>query len=243
VRQLGEMLGLPHELVWRHPFPGPGLGIRIICAMDEGGSECHPERSRRATPRDGSSSLTMTRGVSYIPGVSHSVLPIRSVGVQGDSRTYRQAVALFSDHPSYVRDEYWRLALDIPNHDVRFNRVLLCTSHCDPQAIQLTPTFVTRETADLLREADALVGDAVHRYELSTSIWQFPVVLLPFGTHPDGRSIVLRPVVSLEAMTAEAFHLPPPFLEEVTRSLLDVSGIDMVFYDLTSKPPATIEWE
>ncbi|MBI1934596.1 GMP synthase [Candidatus Peregrinibacteria bacterium] len=171
------------------------------------------------------------------------VLPVQSVGVQGDSRTYRQAVALFSDHPSYVRDEYWRLALDIPNHDVRFNRVLLCTSHCDPQAIQLTPTFVTRETADLLREADALVGDAVHRYELSTSIWQFPVVLLPFGTHPDGRSIVLRPVVSLEAMTAEAFHLPPPFLEEVTRSLLDVSGIDMVFYDLTSKPPATIEWE
>jgi GMP synthase (glutamine-hydrolysing) len=218
VRRLGEELGLPRALVWRHPFPGPGLGVRILC--------------------DGSSPLTITPIL-----IPHSVLPICSVGVQGDGRTYRHAVALFSDHPSCVHDEYWRLALDIPNRDARFNRVLLCTSHDHPQAIQCTPTFVTRETADLLREADTLVGDAVHRHGLSAAIWQFPVVLLPCGIHRGGRSIVLRPVTSREAMTAEAFHLPPPFLEEVTRSLLHVVGIDMVFYDLTSKPPATIEWE
>lgn len=226
VRRLGQDLGLPQELVWRQPFPGPGLGIRILCTKGQDQEErgSHPEKNF----------LTMTL---------HTVLPVRSVGVQGDSRTYRQAVALFSDHPSCVRDEYWRLSTDIPNHDVRFNRVLLCTSHSDPQAIRLTPTFVTRETADLLCEADALVGDAVHRHGLSTSIWQFPVVLLPFGVHPGSRSIVLRPVASREAMTAEAFHLSPTFLGEVTRSLLEVSGIDMVFYDLTSKPPATIEWE
>ena len=218
VRQLGEELGLPRELVWRQPFPGPGLGVRILC--------------------DGSSPLTMTPIL-----IPHSVLPIRSVGVQGDGRTYRHAVALFSDDPFRVCEEHWRLARDIPNRDARFNRVLLCTSHDHPQAIQCTPTFVTRETADLLREADTLVGDAVHRHRLSAAIWQFPVVLLPCGIRRGGRSIVLRPVASLEAMTAEAFHLPPPFLEEVTRSLLEISGIDMVFYDLTSKPPATIEWE
>ena len=223
VRCLGKMLGLLYELVWRQPFPGPGLGVRILCSGGMcKGQACHGEP---------------------VLSVPYVVLPVRSVGVQGDERTYRQAVALFSDHPCHICDEHWRFARDIPNGNAHFNRVLLCISHCDPQAIQLTPTFVTRETADLLREADTLVDCMVHRHRLSAAIWQFPVVLLPFGTHLGGRSIVLRPVASLEAMTAEAFHLPSLFLEEVTLSLLGVPGIDMVFYDLTSKPPGTIEWE
>ncbi len=231
VRRLGEELGLSQELVWRHPFPGPGLGVRILCVRVHGHVMVSSSNHDTVPSFDG---LRMT---------PHMVLPVRSVGVQGDGRTYRHAVALFSDDPFRVCEEHRRLARDIPNRDARFNRVLFCTSHSAPPSLRCTPTRVTRATADLLREADVMVQDAVHRHGLSAAIWQFPVVLLPFGTRPSGRSIVLRPVTSLEAMTAEAFHLPPPFLEEVTRSLLHVVGIDMVFYDLTSKPPATIEWE
>lgn len=224
VRRLGEELGLPRELVWRQPFPGPGLGVRILCTVDECDSECHPEKKF----------LTMT---------PHAVLPVRSVGVQGDGRTYRHAVALFSDDPFCVCEEHWRLAGDIPNRDARFNRVLFCTSHSDPLSLRRTPTCVTRETADLLREADAVVQDAASCHGVSDAIWQFPVVLLPIGVRSGGRSIVLRPVASVEAMTAEAFRLPPSFLREITGKLMALPGVDMVFYDLTSKPPATIEWE
>lgn len=235
VRQLGEILGLPHALVWRQPFPGPGLGVRILCTkgQDQEETKCHSEPVEERYSVPSFDELKMT---------PHTILPICSVGVQGDERTYRQALVLFSPDRC-PHKEHWRLATDIPNRDVRFNRVLLCTSHTVSPPIQITSTYVTRETADLLREANALVDGAVHRHGLLTAIWQFPVVLLPCGIHVGGRSIVLRPVASREAMTAEAFHFSSAFLEEVTQSLLKISGIDMVFYDLTSKPPATIEWE
>ena len=69
------------------------------------------------------------------------------------------------------------------------------------------------------------------------------VVLIPIGASEGKRSIVLRPVESQEAMTANAFHLSEKFLIRVTKQLLSIGGIDMVFYDVTNKPPATIEWE
>ena len=98
VRELGEEIGLPHELVWRHPFPGPGLGVRILCAEAEDIIEL--------------SSLN----------IKAAVLPVRSVGVQGDGRTYRHAISLFGDY----LEEHRKLAVSIPNSSQEFNRVLIC---------------------------------------------------------------------------------------------------------------------
>jgi len=107
-----------------------------------------------------------------------------------------------------------------------------------------SPGFVTRERADLLREADAIVNEELAaNSELFRQIWQFPVVLLPFGTRPGGQSVVLRPVESIDAMTADAAPLPAALLKRVAERILAVRGIDCLFLDLTSKPPATIEWE
>jgi len=78
---------------------------------------------------------------------------------------------------------------------------------------------------------------------LYESIWQFPVVLLPFGTTEGGVSIVLRPVESQEAMTANAVDLPKEVVVSMTKRLLSLDGVDIVFQDLTHKPPGTIEWE
>ena len=78
---------------------------------------------------------------------------------------------------------------------------------------------------------------------LYESIWQFPVVLLPFGTSEGGLSIVLRPVESQEAMTANAVDLPQNVVSNMTQQLLALAGVDVVFQDLTHKPPGTIEWE
>jgi GMP synthase (glutamine-hydrolysing) len=221
VRQLGEELGLPHAFVWRHPFPGPGLGVRILCADRE----------------------ELLDSARLPIDAKYAVLPVKSVGVQGDGRTYRHAVALFSDPPCRVMDRHWRLATEIPNRRREFNRVLLCTSSPDPHPFAFSPGGITRERADLLREADAIVMEEMRRTGLYEAIWQFPVVLLPFGKNPGGHSIVLRPVESEEAMTARAAPLPEAVLKRMTERILELPGIDCVFYDLTSKPPATIEWE
>jgi len=217
VRELGEILGLPHDLVWRHPFPGPGLGVRILCA-DE---------------------ADVGRKTSDIG----SLLPIKSVGVQGDGRTYRHALAVFSDNPCEVTEELWKQSADIPNKNQEINRVLKCTSHAEPVEYKFTPGFINRERADLLREADNIVYEEMHSANLYEGIWQFPVVLLPFGASEGQQSIVLRPIESIDAMTANSAHLPEKVLKQMTDRILSLDGIDVVFYDLTSKPPGTIEWE
>ena len=143
VRLVGEQLGLPAEIVWRHPFPGPGLAIRII----------------------------------------------------GE---------------------------------------------------------VTRERLDILRKADAIARAELTAAGLDREIWQFPVVLLAdvrsVGVQGDGRTyghpVVLRPVTSEDAMTADWARLPYEVLEKIsTRITNEVSEVNRVTVDITSKPPGTIEWE
>jgi len=143
VRAVGEQLSLPPEIVWRHPFPGPGLAIRVVGA-------------------------------------------------------------------------------------------------------------VTAERLRILREADAIAREEVTRAGLDRDIWQFPVVLLAdvrsVGVQGDGRTyghpVVLRPVTSQDAMTADWGRLPYELLERIsTRITNQVSEINRVVLDITSKPPATIEWE
>lgn len=234
VRKLGEEIGLPHELVWRHPFPGPGLGVRILCS-------------------DGKDLGQRTEDLGIHIDIEHAILPIKSVGVQGDGRTYRHALVLFSDHSVEVTKEHRRLATEIPNKNRDINRVLVCVSQSEKAEMVLTPMTITRERADLLREADAIVDEEMRRANLYEQIWQFPVVLLPVGVKKGGQShlrqgyggqaIVLRPVESTEAMTANAAPLSVDVLTRMTERILKLPGIDLVFYDLTSKPPGTIEWE
>ncbi len=225
VRKLGEELGLPHDLVWRHPFPGPGLGVRILCA---------------SVPAALPEAITQEQGGDT---KEQMVLPVRSVGVQGDGRTYRHALALFHKDHAAPTEEHYALASSIPNGSRTINRVLFCLSHGASFHIAFTPTFITATCADLLQEADAIVMDAVRKAGLYEHIWQFPVVLAPFGTKEGGRSIILRPIESTDAMTAAAYRLPREVLENITQSILTLKGIDAVFLDLTNKPPGTIEWE
>ena len=135
------------------------------------------------------------------------------------------------------------LATTIPNHIAAINRVLLCTSHKAPVEFVFMPGTITRERTKLLQEADNIVDIEMRQAGLYKDIWQFPVVILPFGTKPGGQSIVLRPITSQEAMTASAVALPPKVLAAMTKNILALPGVDMVFLDLTNKPPATIEWE
>jgi GMP synthase (glutamine-hydrolysing) len=111
---------------------------------------------------------------------------------------------------------------------------------------------VSRDRLDLLREADAIAREELTRAGLDKDIWQFPVVLLAdvrsVGVQGDGRTyghpIVLRPVTSEDAMTADWARLPYDVLQKVsTRITNEVREVNRVVVDITSKPPGTIEWE
>ena len=111
---------------------------------------------------------------------------------------------------------------------------------------------VTRERLDLLREADAIVRAELTAAGMDGEIWQCPVVLLAdvrsVGVQGDGRTyghpIVLRPVSSEDAMTADWTRVPYELLAKISNRITnEVAGVNRVVLDVTSKPPGTIEWE
>lgn len=211
VRAIGRQLGLAPELLNRHPFPGPGLAIRCLCS-------------------DTAETLEKT--------ADGFIIPIRSVGVQGDSRTYRAVLAI-EDFPE-TDEETARL---INNLD-RVNRVVVAAWTAAPlETMRVYPSALTVDRLDLLRRADAVVRKLTEESGFDALIWQFPVVLIPLGALNDHNSVVLRPIDSVDGMTASAVRMSRTLLETITRELREIKGIAGVFYDLTNKPPGTIEWE
>ncbi|MBI4905523.1 MAG: glutamine-hydrolyzing GMP synthase [Acidobacteria bacterium] len=211
VREIGRELGISAELLERHPFPGPGLAIRCLCEHTSAPLEKLPD--------------------GYL-------LPVHSVGVQGDSRTYRPALAL-EEMPS---DDIH--ATELINTIRGINRVVaLAGSHAPLAQMHGTNGTITEERLAHLRRVDAIVRRLSHESGFDGKIWQFPVVLLPVGTAARPDSVVLRPIDSVDGMTASAVIMPPELLRQMVAELLAVEGVCAVFYDLTHKPPATIEWE
>jgi GMP synthase (glutamine-hydrolysing) len=111
---------------------------------------------------------------------------------------------------------------------------------------------ITPERLALLREADAIVREEITRAGLDREIWQVFAVLLAdvrsVGVMGDertyGHPVILRAVTSEDAMTADWARLPYPVLERISNRVVnEVPGINRVAYDITSKPPGTIEWE
>ncbi len=142
VRRLGEELGLPHDFVWRHPFPGPGLAVRILGNITQ-------ERVRTLQHAD-HLVIEEIRGAGLYDDIAQALcvlLPVRSVGVMGDQRTYEEVLAI-------------------------------------------------------------------------------------------------RAVTTEDFMTADWYRFPPDLLDRIARRVVnEVEGINRVVYDVTSKPPGTIEWE
>ena len=228
VRELGEALGLPEDLVWRHPFPGPGLGIRLLC------SDGMPvEPAPGATDR-------LDRIVTPL-GLGGALLPVRSVGVKADLRSYEQPVMLWGDLP-WTRAE--ALAARIFQEVPGTNRCVVDLTGRGVTSSRPLAATVTRERLDLLREADALVMDGLRRHGLYRTVWQCPTVFVPLELDGKGREfVVIRPVLSERAMTARPALLPEALLGELREALLALPGVSGVALDITTKPPGTIEWE
>ncbi len=227
-RELGEKLGLPHHLVWRHPFPGPGLAVRALCS--DGKADMDGMASVEAE--------AVKLAAKY--GLTLAVLPLQSVGVQGDSRTYA--------HPAVVSGKSnWKtleaLSTELTNNFTSINRVIYLLGSDDRPAQKLKAGYLTRDRLDLLREVDAINMEALERHGLMQEVTQMPTVLVPLSSDGVQESVVLRPISTDDFMTARFSQLSQEFLDDVRERMLAVEGIEAVFYDVTHKPPGTVEWE
>lgn len=226
VRDIGRRLGLPESLVGKQPFPGPGLAVRCLCSEDEHPVSRNPE----------------IQAIADNWGLDAWVVPIRTVGVQGDHRSYSNLVILSG---LAELETYAAAARKIVREVRGTNRVAFMVSPQNSHVLakaRVIRSILETSRLDCLREADALAHHMLEDEGLMGEVWQFPVVQLPIRLG-SGETIALRPVSSSDAMTARHAQLPIEFIRKVGDRLLSLPGVDMVLYDVTDKPPATIEWE
>ena len=228
VREVGRQLELPDELLGRHPFPGPGLAIRTLC---------NPEKEKVGDERELEAKIRNLVEPEY----QASVLPVKSVGVQGDNRTYHHPVAFQGGlNWSVLHD----LSIEVTNKFKEVNRAvyLVGSEDINLDNIKSCEGYLDKVRLDLLRQADDVVMKEIRTAGIYDDIWQFPVVLAPLSLQ-GGEAVILRPIESREVMTVNFYQMEEAVLRGLTDKLLAIPEIDLVFYDITNKPPGTVEWE
>ncbi|ESO10561.1 hypothetical protein HELRODRAFT_185249 [Helobdella robusta] len=275
VRALGRDLGLPEDLVHRHPFPGPGLAIRIICAevpymerdfnetsnfvrciVEFHNSTKRPQafHSRIKSGMSDEELCELIRITESTPYASN-LLPIKTVGVQGDSRTYSYVLGLSADGKPNWNDLMF-LAKVIPRLCHNINRVVyIFGGRVQYQVTDITPTLLKQRVIATLQSADHTVYRVLKDTGYHDSIGQMPVILIPIHFHRNPQhhvpscqySIVLRPFITSDFMTGVAAvpgrHIPEEVINKMVEFVKLIPSISAVLYDLTSKPPGTTEWE
>lgn len=185
---------------------------------------------------------------------SFTLLPVRTVGVQGDGRTYSYVAALTKTGPVSDWEEVLNVAKLIPRVCHEVNRVVYVWG--EPIAgpvTTITPTTLTPDVLEQLREADSVVNKLLVSHKLVTKVAQVPVVSVPVDPDFAGdgnstrRSIAIRTFLTADFMTGVPVvpgnEIPQDVLLEMVAGISKVEGIARVMYDLTAKPPGTTEWE
>lgn len=226
VRQLGIELGLPEELVWRHPFPGPGLAVRALCSNGIPDQIPMPDKEIFDYCKQN--------------GLELQILPVKSVGVQGDSRTYAHPALIYGNNEWATLE---KVSTFLTNNCPIINRVVTLIASVSLEGLHNKESYLTKDRLDLLREADNIAMNFLHEKELNRVIWQMPTVLVPLTSNGINECIVLRPVITRDFMTARFAEIPWDDLRQLGNDILNIGKIDAVFYDITHKPPGTIEWE
>ncbi|MBN2736879.1 MAG: glutamine-hydrolyzing GMP synthase [Spirochaetales bacterium] len=233
VRQVARILGLDEAVASRQPFPGPGLAIRYICYDGKLKITAEENRIFQEALKGHNSSLY------------GKVVPIKTVGVQGDCRSYRHLSMLWDTQGKVDWKELYTIGTRLPNQLNFINRVayVLNKQIDTSQELVMAKTYLEHGKLELLREVDAIVRKYFDRPEISQAF----AVLLPFGlTRPC--SVAIRSFITNDFMTGR----PAMVNKDITLDVLDsvceeitsnFSEIDLVLYDITSKPPATVEWE
>lgn len=260
VRELGRALNLPESIVNRHPFPGPGLAIRILCAE-------HPFHDESF---DTTQLVCQEITNQFAGGIKCTLLPIKSVGVQGDKRSYSYVASLSLNCQRIPWAVLEKIARAIPSKAHNVNRVVYVFGEQLTVPIdQVTVTHVNEATLQQLQHADNIVYEVLcgldefsrkspRLQNIMGAIQQMPVVLVPIHFELQYkapqyfpsvcRSVCLRPFITRDFMTGRAAIPGRDFPEEsvlemARRIKAEVPLISRVMIDLTSKPPGTTEWE
>ncbi len=245
VRILGKKLDLSDGLVFRHPFPGPGLSINVLC--HDGNFK---EQDELAAANQFITQLDLSTSFPGAELAKTGVLPVKSVGVQGDFRTYRfPAVLYFKDifghFPLWTDLE--KASSEVTNAGKDVNRTILTLWESkEPDSntpFSLHEGYCDRPRLDQTREADAIVLEELKKSGLYQKIFQHLTINLPYARMAGHCSIVLRPVVSEDVMTARFAHLDLAVLKAIVNRIAALGFVDAIYYDITNKPPATFGWE
>jgi GMP synthase (glutamine-hydrolysing) len=232
VRIIGKLLGLPKNLINRHPFPGPGLAIQCLC--------CNQDLKENLKETEKTANNFFKKNY---PKLRRKVLPVKSVGVQGDNRSYTHAVAVWGESNWGKLD---KISSQLTNSVKGVNRVVLLlnpprktfTLNYPKQNLYLTP-----ERISLLQEINHIVDKNVVQAKIYDEIWQFPVILVPVIDESGKESIVLRPNNTRDVMTLNFYRMEKDVLNKIKKEILATKKISYIFYDITNKPPATMQWE
>jgi GMP synthase (glutamine-hydrolysing) len=169
---------------------------------------------------------------------------VSTVGVQGDCRSYRYLAVIERKTGNRFSQDIYKIGTSIPNSLNFINRVALVIGRKGRvRDIRCHEMFLTKENMELLRDIDALVREYLDRKPVS----QVFAILLPFGISKK-RSVAIRTFVTNDFMTGRPAVIGKEIQTEIITTLVDriertYDEIDLVLYDVTSKPPATVEWE
>ena len=157
-------------------------------------------------------------------------------------RTYKHPAVIFGKELSW--EELDNLSTQLTNQFPEINRVVFGLNNSNYEVLNTQKGYLQKERILTIQKADKIVMDYLQEAKIARDIWQFPTVLIPLSVdNQNTESVVLRPVCSQEAMTANFYRMPFEILKELTNRLEKIEGISGIFYDLTNKPPGTIEWE
>lgn len=263
VRAIGKKLGLSAELVMRHPFPGPGLSINVLCNDGKEKSQDAEELPLALKELEGIELNMFCENCSA--NLKRSILPVRSVGVQGDFRTYRFP-ALLDFGPA--KEKEWPLGAVAAEKGIRHfpgkrEKIEECSSTITNVSkyanrtviklyqkpglkdddLKLQEGYCDRRRLDQLREVDNIVLTELHKSSWYDQIFQHLTIDLPYAATPETATFVLRPVVSEDVMTARFAMLPKEVLGVIVQKIAELPFVDALYFDATNKPPATFGWE
>ncbi|MEE1166725.1 MAG: glutamine-hydrolyzing GMP synthase [Treponema sp.] len=252
VRAIGKKLGLNDELVMRHPFPGPGLSINVLCNDGKSWSEKDDEEFLAAQKELDAVQFDMFCE-HCTADLKRSVLPVRSVGVQGDFRTYRfPAVLTFGHegngfyHLPKIREKVEAASSTVTNGAKFLNRTcikLYQKPGVNDEDMKLQEGYCDKRRLDQLREVDNIVLTQLHKTGWYNQIFQHLTIDLPYATDKNKASFVLRPVCSEDVMTARFAWWPKELMDSILQQIAKLDFVDAVYFDATNKPPATFGWE
>lgn len=251
VRAIGKKLGLEDELVMRHPFPGPGLSINVLCSNGTM-TDNDKEEFKKAQEEISKVQLGMFCE-KCSENLEKYILPVKSVGVQGDFRTYRfPSVISFAktENGFYHLPKKWEkleaASSQITNSASFINRTIIRlwqNPSVKDESLKLQEGYCTKDRLDQTRDADDIVLTALHKSGWYNKIFQHLTINLPYASSKERCSFVLRPLCSEDVMTARFAQLPQNLLMDIVQEISKLPYVDAIFFDLTNKPPATFGWE